>query len=343
MNLTKTAGLVKTLAAIPGGGGRLVYGTAYWDGTEWWANIGGNNLGARWLDPIVPAQGDKIAVMLSNDGAGQSNALVIGGYTDQPRPSDGSVLMVGGTEIVVTGAFGGTFTTPRFINPYVPGPMVEDPPGTFTQSPPRLTYAPGDPVHLAWDASIPTILGIIGVPVAPPPPTDPPTPPTPKPPAGTARAAATRSNTWWGPGGWGSYAGSQNGGQQLYSGTWYGNTVTSAWFYGDAFTSLGSKTISEIRFRLPARLNVGASGSATIHLYLHTSKAQPGGDVTRTLGPFNVTVTQSQGARWIVLPLAWAAGIKAGYGISLAGEPYVGYTGRIKDPESGRIEMDWTL
>ena len=49
-----------------------------------------------------------------------------------------------------------------------------------------------------------------------------------------------------------------------------------------------------------------------------------------------------QGARWVTLPLAWASILKAGGGVSLAGEPYVGYTGRIQDPESGRIEMDWT-
>ena len=335
----------KTLAAIPDGGGRLVYGTAYWDGAQWWANVGGNNLGARWLDPIVPAQGDKIAVMLSSDGAGQSNAIVLGGYTDQPRPSDGEVLTVSETEIVVTGAFGGTFTTDRFINPYIPGAFLEGPVplGAYRlQEPPRLTYAPGDPVHLSWDASIPTILGIIGIPVTAPPPIDPPMPPASKPQTGTAKAPATRSNTWHPAYGWGAYAGSQNGGQQLYSGTWYGSTVTSAWFYGDSFTGLGNKTIAAIRFRLPKRLNVGASGNATIHLYLHTSKTQPGGDVARTLGPFNVAVTHEQGARFINLPLSWAAILKSGGGISLAGEPYVGYTGRIQDPESGRIEMDWT-
>lgn len=322
----------KTLAAIPDGGGHLVYGIAFWDGAQWWANVGGNNLGARWLDPIVPAQGDKIAVLLSSDGAGQSNAIVLGGYTDQPRPATGTVLTVGINEIVVTGEFGGTFTTPRFINPYVPIP----------DAPPRITYAPGDPVHLSWDASIPTILGIIGIPVTPPPVGQEPTPPGTRPPAGTSKAPATRSNTYWAPGGWGSYAGSQNGGQRLYSGTWYGATVTSAWFYGDSFTNLTSKTITAIRFRLPARLNVGASGNATIHLYAHTSKTEPGGDVNRAAGPINVTVTQTEGARWINLPLEYAPILKAGGGISLAGEPYVGYDGRLQDPESGRIEMDWT-
>lgn len=328
--------LGKTLAAIPDGGGRLAYGTAYWDGAQWWANVGGNNLGARWLDPIVPAQGDKIAVLLSKDGAGQSNAIVLGGYSDQPRPSTGTVSIVGLTEIIVIGSFGGTFTTDRFINPYVPGDL------------PRSAYKVGDPVYLSWDAAIPTVLGIIGpvdteapAPIQPPPVIEPPVPPKPKPQTGTVKGAATRSNTWHPSYGWGNYAGSQNGGQQLYSGTWWGSTVTAAWFYGNAFTSMGSKTVTAIRFRLPARLNVGAPGPATIHLHLHTSKTQPGGDVSRIAGPLDVAVTHRQGARWINLPIGWANTLKAGGGISLSGEPYVGYNGRLKDPESGRIEMGW--
>jgi len=132
------------------------------------------------------------------------------------------------------------------------------------------------------------------------------------------------------------------GGEQVYSGTWSGSTVSGAWFYGATFTNLGSKTITEIRFRLPKRLDIGGSGSATVHLYAHTSKYQPGGDVNRTVGPFDATVTQEQGAHWITLPLSFAPVLKAGGGISITGDPYVGFDGRLQDPQSGRIEMDWT-
>ncbi|MDF9748621.1 hypothetical protein [Arthrobacter sp. ES3-54] len=313
------AALKKTLAAIPAGGTRRVYGTAYFDGSRWWANLNGNLLDAYWANSVSPQQDGPIAVELTEQGNGQSSALVTDGYSDQPRPRTGTVLSVGITEIVLTGADGITYTTSRFSGSY----MV------------------GDPVYVAWDAAAPIILGKLPS-ITPTPPTRTPVEASPITPTGTARAAAGKTNTWWGPGGWGSWAESKQGGEQVYSGTWAGSTVTGSWFYGAAFTNLGSKTITEIRFRLPKRLNIGGSGSATVHLYAHTSKYQPGGDVNRTVGPWDVTVTQGQGAHWITLPLTFAPVLKAGGGISITGDPYVGFDGRLKDPQSGRIEMDWT-
>ena len=315
-------GLKKTIEAIPTGGTRRVFGTAYHDGSHWWANIAGNLVEARWANPITLTQGGKIVVDLTDNGTGQSSALVVCGYTDQPRPGTGSVLSVGTSTIVVSGDDGSVLTTDRFVG---------------------VSYSPGDPVLLLWDATdSPTVVGKIPVVAPPPRPMLPPSPPAPRPATGTARAAAGKTNTWWGPGGWGSYSGSQQGGEQLYSGNYGSGPVTGSWFYGAAFTNLGNRQIAEIRFRLPQRLNIGASGSATVHLYAHTSKYQPGGDVNRTVGPFDVTVTKSQGAHWITLPLSFAPVLKAGGGISIAGDPYVGFDGRLKDPQSGRIEMDWT-
>lgn len=312
------AALKKTLAAIPAGGTRRVYGTAYFDGARWWANLNGNLLDARWSNAVSPQQDGPIVVDLTDYGDGQSSAFVTDGYTDQPRPRTGTVLSVGITEIVLTGADGITYTTSRFSGSY----MV------------------GDPVYVAWDAAQPIILGKLPS-ITPTPPTQAPVAASPIIPTGTAKGAAGKTNTWWGPGGWGSWAGSKQGGEQVYSGTWSGATVTGSWFYGATFTNLGSKTITEIRFRLPKRLDIGSSGSATVHLYAHTSKYQPGGDVNRTVGPWDVTVTQSQGAHWITLPLTFAPVLKAGGGISITGDPYVGFDGRLQDPQSGRIEMDW--
>lgn len=315
-------GLKKTMEAIPPENTRRVFGTAYHDGSHWWANIGGNLIEARWAKPITVAQNGPIVVDITDNGAGQSSALVVCAYTDQPLPGTGSILTVGVTTVVVSGDDGRVYTTDRFV-------------GT--------SYAPGDPVLLLWDAAdVPTVVGEIPTVAPPPPPMPPPAPPAPKPVTGVAKAAAGKTNTWWGPGGWGSWAGSTQGGEQIYSGSYGSGPTTGAWFYGAAFTNLGSRTIDEIRFRMPARLNVGASGSATVHLYAHTSKYQPGGDVVRTVGPFDVTVSQAQGAHWIKLPLSFASVLKAGGGISIAGEPYVGFNGRLKDPQSGRIEMDWT-
>jgi hypothetical protein len=314
-------GLKKTIEAIPAGGTRRVYGTAYYDGSHWWASIDGNLVEARWCKPITLAQDGPIVVDITDNGTGQSSALVVCGYADQPLPGTGSILSVGVTTVVVSGDDGRVYTTDRFVG---------------------SSYAPGDPVLLLWDATdIPTVVGEIPT-VAPPPPVQPPpAPAVPKPVYGTAKAAAGKTNTWWGPGGWGSWAGSTSGGEQIYSGSYGAGPVTGSWFYGAAFTNLGSREITEIRFRLPARLNIGGSGSATVHIYGHTSKYQPAGDVSRTVGPVDVTVSQSQGAHWITLPLSFADLLKAGGGISIAGDPYTGFAGRLKDPQSGRIEMDW--
>jgi hypothetical protein len=315
-------GLKKTMEAIPEGGTRRYFGTAYYDGSRWKASVGGELLEALWAKPITLAQNGAIVVDITNNGNGQSSALVVCATTDQPLPGTGSILSVGVTTVVVSGDDGRVYTTDRFV-------------GT--------SYAPGDPVLLLWDAAdVPTVVGEIPTVAPPPPPMPPPAPPAPKPVTGVAKAAAGKTNTWWGPGGWGSWAGSTGGGEQIYSGSYGSGPTTGAWFYGAAFTNLGSRTIDEIRFRMPARLNVGASGSATVHLYAHTSKYQPGGDVARTVGPFDVTVAQAQGAHWIKLPLSFASVLKAGGGISIAGDPYVGFDGRLKDPQSGRIEMDWT-
>jgi hypothetical protein len=318
------AGLKKTIEAIPAGGTRRVYGIAYYDGTRWYANVNGNNLEARWLDPIRCVQGESIVVDITDQGNGQSSALVIGGYTDQPRPSTGSVTEVIpagiATQIAFTGADGIAYITDRFIG----------------------EYSLGDPIYLSWDSSFPTIIGKIPA-IPEPQPTDPPPPPpAPKPVEGTLKAAATKTDTYSSVGGWNSFGGSTFGGEQLYSGFMGTEELTGAWFYGAAFTVLAGRTIIETRFRLPARLNIGAEGTATVHLYAHTSSTLPGSDVVRTDGPFNVPVAQAEGAHWVTLPPEFAPVLLAGGGISIAGDPFVGFDGRIQDPESGRIEMDWT-
>jgi len=314
-------GLKHTMAAIPSGNTRRTYGTAYFDGERWFANVGGNMLDARWLDPIQPQQNGKIVVDITNDGVGQSTALVLGGYTDQPRPSTGivnAVIPAGvSTQLEFVGEDGVTYTTDRFVG----------------------SYSPGDPVYLTWDAGVPTILGVIGalavVPESPPPLEATPTF------SGEVTAVATASDTF-GVGGWGRWASSQRGGEDVYTGTWGGYTLTGAWFYGAPNPVLAGKTITRIRFKLPARLSVGASGSATVHLYAHTSGSRPGGDVTRTVGPFDYTVPQGFGGGYIDLPLSFAPVLAAGGGISISGNPYAGFKSRLADPEAGKLILNWS-
>jgi hypothetical protein len=328
-------GFEKTMAAIPDANTRRDYGTAYWDGLKWWVNIRGNLLDARWLDPIQPLQGGNIVVDITKDGLGQSSALVIGGYTDQPRPSTGTVLLVGVSEIVFTGDDGGSYRTDRFVNPYVagtPDPMVD---------PPRLTYAPGDPVYLTWDAARPTIIGIIAAIAMPDQVAVPPAPPTQT--SGQTPLVATASDTW-GVGGWGRWATSQGGGEDVYSGTLGAYTLTGSWFYGAPKPELAGKSATRIRFKVPARLPaVGDYNSAvTIHLYAHTSQSRPGTDVTRVVGPVDVNVAAGSSGGFIDLPGSFFSTLAAGGGISIAGNPYVGFNSRLDDPESGKILIDWT-
>lgn len=318
-------GMPNIMAAMPGGGSRRAYGEAYWDGTRWWAKMGdnpNNMLDARWLDPIQPLQGGKIVVDISKDEYGGSTALVVGGYTDQPRPSTGVILAFGVLEIVISGEDGVTYTTSRYLGP------IEN-------------YDLADTVYITWDAAIPTILGKVNeitiTPPAPAPEAPPATPP------GSETLIATASDTYWGPGGWGSYATSRNGGEDVYSGTWYGSTVTGAWFYGAPRPVLQGKTISRIRFRLPARLQAGNyNDPAVIHIYAHTDSGRPGGDVNRVVGPFDIEIPPHFQGGDIDLPLDLGPAVAAGGGISIAGNPYVRFASRLKDPESGRLIFEWS-
>ena len=318
--------LKHTMAAIPSGNTHRAYGTAHWDGSRWWAKMGdgpNNMLDARWLDPIQPMQGGKIVVDITKDDYGLSTALVVGGYTDQPRPSTGTVQDVipagVSTKIVLVGEDGVTYTTDRFIG----------------------SYSPGDPVYLTWDAAVPTVIGTIPSSAPPPPPAT--APPAPATPPGSETLIATASDTWWGPGGWGSYATSRNGGEDVYTGSWYGNTVTGAWFYGAPRPVLQGKTISRIRFKVPARIDAGNHNEpATIHFYAHNSGSRPGSDVNRVTGPHDIVVAAKHQGGDVDLPLSFAAAIVAGGGISIAGDPYAGFISRLDDPESGKLLIEWS-
>lgn len=315
--------LVKTLASISAGDFRVEFGTAYWDGSTWFAEVAGQLLNARWLDPIQPQQGGPIAVALITDGRGQSSALVLGGYTDQPRPSTGSITTVipagVSTQIVFEGEDGREYTTDRFVG----------------------SYSPGDPVYLTWDAAQPTILGAISAVVEPPPAAPPVGPPAIMP--GSTTLIATASDTW-GVGGWGRWAGSTNGREKVYSGSYSGYTLAGAWFYGAPRPELAGKTINRIRFYLPPRLgNIGSSGTVTVHIYGHTSGARPGGDVNRTTPPTDVAIPGGFNGVFVDLdPGTYGPILTAGGGISIAGDPYVGFLGRLDYPESGKVLIDWS-
>ena len=316
-------GFKHTLEAIPEGSTRRTYGTAYHDGSTWWANINGKLVGCRWLDPIQPLQGGNIVVDVSNEGRGQYAALVIGGYTDQPRPSTGTVVTVipagVATQLVFTGSDGVKYTTDRFIG----------------------SYSPGDPVYVTWDAATPTVIGKVASSTPPPAAVAP--PPVAGPAGNGSTSLSAIGSDTFGVGGWGRWALSQRGGEHIYSGFWAGTTLTGSWFYGPPRPELAGKTTTGVRFRLPKRLKAGNyNAPATVNIYAHTSPYRPEGDVARVAGPYVVTVQPNEDAHIITLPNEVGPIIAAGGGISIAGGDYVWFQSRLEDPESGKLDMDWT-
>ena len=314
--------LSKTMGEIPDGSFRTVFGTAYFDGVKWWAVVNSNPIDARWLDPIQPLQGGNIVVALMNDGQGQSSALVLGGYTEQPRPSTGTVTEVlpagEGVRVVFTGQDGVSYSSDRFVG----------------------SYNLGDVVLLDWAAGQVSIIGKVPAPAITPQ-AQAPAPSSERRPSGYEVLAATASDTF-GVGGWGRWASSQRGGEDVYTGTQSGYTVTGSWFYGAPRAAFAGKTITKVQFRLPGRLSVGGYSSAvTVSLYAHTSQSRPGGDVARTVGPFNVSVPAGSGPMWVELPVEFGPVIAAGGGISIAGGSYAAFKSRLTDPESGKIIGDW--
>lgn len=312
--------LKHTLAAIPVGQVRRYLGTAYYDGARWYANIHGSLLDARWGDSVMPLQGGVIAVDVVKDDAGLASALVVAGYRDQPRPATGAILSQGVTEVVFTGADGGSYATDWFIG----------------------TYSPGDTVFLSWSGDKPAVIGLVATITAPP---------VVNPPAtevvrgtGTATLPADASDTW-SANGWGAWAKSVGGGEFVYTGTISGQTVTGAWFYGPPPPELSGKTITRVQFKVPARLaGVGNyNAPVTINIYAHTNGSRPSGDVNRVAGPQAIVVQPGSGGGFVDIdPAVFGPHIQAGGGISIAGGDYVGFNSRLKDPTAGQILADWS-
>ncbi len=285
-------------------------------------NVNGNILPARWADPLVVAAGDTVLVEISGGATGQGAAFVKCRLTAAPRPGTGTVKTVPASSptITVTGTDGTDYTA------------------TFASS---YTPTVGDNVILAWNASIPTVLGNVGSTAAPPTPATPVTPPPPPPQTGQNSYPATDSDTIWPAGGWGSWAG--GGGHVYQGGSSYGGPVYGAWFYGGTTAELVGRTITRIQFRVPSRRNIGSYNSPiTMHIYAHTSPTKPGGDVSRVAGPFDVTIQPGSGGGYIDISTSFAAALQGGGGISIAGEPYAGFNGRTTQPDSGILIIDWT-
>lgn len=292
-------------------------------------NTGGGTPTARWVQGYTPTIGDAVAYLLTTDEDGQSSILALGQVAATPTQAladEARVTMVppGSATITVTPA-GGTAITAKFVG---------------------AAPAVGDTVLLDHRRSAVYVVGKVGVTPEPEPaPEPPPPPPPPLPPAstGTTTFAAIDSGTARVGAGWDAFRG-----QNLFQGTYSGVSFAGAWFYGTGPQSLAGDAVTGSRVFIGARRQAGAHGSPVVlHLYAHTSPSRPGGDVSRVLGPHDVTIPAGWGGDWVDIPTSFAAQVIAGGGIGIAGGGTAGYAsfeGRLPEsPQSGTLAIDWAI
>ena len=308
------ANLARVAEAIPGGGVRKYRGTVVTDGGVRKVSLGGQLLLATWADPIVVDDGDVVDVEVAGSGQDGAAVHVPSRTTLQPRPKTATVTAVPSSSPTIVVEAGGVSYDAEFIG----------------------TYAVNDKVHLDWGAGRPRVIGRVTTTAAPA--YEAPAAPVLSE-SGEASASANHSDTFWGPGGWGSWAG---GGENVYQGDYGSGPLSGAWFYGWAFSHLAGKTITRVRFRTGQRRAVGSNNSpATFHFYAHNSPGVPGGDVSRVSGPHDVVIAPGQAPTWIDLPVAFGSALVSGGGIAVYGSPYAGMNGRLLQVDSGALILNW--
>lgn len=318
--MNKLAGIA---GLIPGGGARRHRAVVVSDGAGGLAvNVGGNVIPCSFLDPLIATIGDAVNVELFHGPQGQAEAVVTGRLIDTARPGTGTVktVPVGSNTITVTGTDGVDYTA-YFLGSYTP--------------------TVGNIVMLTWQAGNPIVTGKLNVTPKPVSSNTQPVAPPPAPAAtGYNTYAATDSGSYSG-GLWESYRG--GGGAVYQGGASYGGPANGAWFYGGSPSQLAGRTITAIKLDLPPRLAVGNyTAPVTVHLYAHDSTNRPSGDVSRVLGPYDITVPAGGGALTYDIPAAWGATIVGGGGVAIYGEAHAGFPGRLQVPSSGKIRMYWS-
>lgn len=302
---------------------RTYPGTVVKVGDDLKVNVLGNVITARWSDPLVVAEGDSVLVQFIMNKTGLSEAIVRARVGNLARPSRGNITIVPvGSETVTVQATDSRNYLAYFVTSYTP--------------------VVGDQVILSWNASIPVIQGKVAMTPAPPPP-EPPPPPVPPPPpppqVGTNVYWASASNTYWPPGGWGSWAGGRG---RVYQGNYGSGDVYGAYFYGGGPRQLAGASIDRVRFTLGGRIAAGNYNSpATVHVYLTSNENQPGGNITSIDGPWDVTAWPGQGLTDYDLPVSWGAHFLNGAGLAIFGNPYAGFYGRNEQADSGKLILDW--
>lgn len=289
--------------------------------------LGGVRQFAYWADHVYADPGEAVVVSREVDPNGSARNYVVG-RVGQPQPTSGTVASATGSSAVVS--LGAGTVTARYNS--------------------GLSLSAGDTVALLWQGRIATVTAKLTDYVPPPVEAAPSPSPPPAPKTGTLSAFATDTATWVpGLGVWNAWAG---GNQNVYQGSWSGYTTYGSCFYNGQTKQLAGATVTRVLLRIPKRLSVGAyNNAATIHVYVHTSNNRPGGDVARVLGPYNFTIPAQYAGNstiqsgvpkgWVSLPVAAGTQLAGGGGISISGEPYMGFVGKATDPSAFQLLTDW--
>jgi hypothetical protein len=318
----ETARLVRTLAGITGGAsvqlrpGQICYDAA---AQSFYVMSGGTRVTAIWNQGIVPYDGANCVLLLATESG--SSIYFVAFITDAgptPGPAGTVTAFTAGTSTCTVQVGAATYTAQRVAS-YTPA--VGDTA--------LLTFAGGN-IYATCALSVYTPPPVAIVTTAAPPAVKI---------TGTSNIPCQDSATWTDGYNWNSYFG-----QNTYSGSGYVPRSTAAWFYNGGTNGLADKTnIGAIRFYLAARRNSGAYNStATVHFYAHNAQSRGAGEPARVAGPYDLNVAAGWGGGWVTLPQSFAAALQAGGGVSLAGDPYVGFTGVGENGNAGALSIDWS-
>ncbi|ASR83947.1 hypothetical protein SEA_SHROOMS_68 [Arthrobacter phage Shrooms] len=300
-------------------------GVILWDylTKSWQVEVGGLRQKVVWMTATPPYDGASCWTVFATPQGGQATCYVAGITAASPAlGASGQVTVVpaGGTTCTVE-VRGVPLTATRLAH-YVP--------------------AVGDEAALLWSADKVFAVGKIGAAAPIIPDGGGSTAPPPPPPVirGTAKFSASDSGTWTAGYNWNAHYG-----QNCYSGSGYVPSSSGNWFYSGATRALSDKTnILAVRFYLGARRAAGAYNSpATVHIWRHSHDIRQGTEPTRTLGPTDVVIPAGWGGGFLTLPQSVGVALKGGGGISIAGDPYVGFTSGSAQPNSGYLEIDWSM
>jgi hypothetical protein len=290
--------------------------------TGYLISLNGNVIQASAADGVAVSNGDSVLVAVTGTSRGQSEAFVLCRMsTTGLHPATGTVTTVppSSPTITVLGADGVSYTA-YFLSSYTP--------------------VVNDNVEMIFLAGVPYVTKAGATPA--------PAPATPigsgasTASSGTTNFPATDSATYWS-GLWSSPGVGWGNPSEMYSGTWSGNTMHAAWFYGGGPTQLAGRTITGGRVWIGKREGVGNYNSvANIQIWSHSAGSRPGGDVSLLNGPTSTVAQPWQGLTQYGITQAQAQDLVNGGGLALVNGDYAAFDGVQLNAQSGLVSIDWT-